>query len=268
MSMVGLSRFLLPGARFVALGSAAVVLALVGCSSDPEPADKYPSVESFCEAKAQTECDQVAAKCAARTEACVVARKFDCQNFVTASKTGTRTYQPKAAESCVSKAGEIFAKNVITPDDTKALAAVCDKVFKGTQAKLQACTSAGDCTGDLICDKGVCADRVEKAKGDFCGNPGEVCDASAYCTQAAAGSLQCAAKKAANETCDAKNPCVDTLRCAGTCADRFPSGGTCDTDADCASGAPFCDLYNGKKCSAGIIPAPGTPACKQLFGGS
>lgn len=255
--------------RFRVLG--AVVLSsfvLAACSSDADPPPKYASVDAFCDAKASAECEKVSASCGVTAAACTSARKSECQKFVASAQTGTRTYQAKAAEGCVDKSREVFAKSPITPDDTKALAATCDPVFRGTQGKLQACTTAGDCANDFICDKGVCADRVEKKQGDFCGNPGEVCDASSYCTQGAAGSLQCAAKKNKTEGCDAKNPCQDSLRCqGGFCADRLGSGEPCGSDLDCGPSAPFCDVYNGNKCSAGIIAAGGTPVCKALFGG-
>jgi hypothetical protein len=255
-----------------ALGSlifTASVLVVPGCSSDPEPGPKYPTVASFCDAKAAAECDTIAAKCAAKPEACAAARKASCEAFVAKVQTGVRTYQPKAAEPCVAKAKEVYAKATITPDDTRALDATCDSVFRGSVAKGKACAGAGECSGDLVCDKGVCADKVEKKTGDFCGNPGEVCDANSYCTAGAApNSIQCIAKKAKGDGCSATDPCNDTLRCNTFCTDRLSSGDACASDADCGSSAPFCDIYNGSKCSAGIIAAPGTPVCAQEFGGT
>lgn len=243
------------------------VLLVSACSSDEEEPVKYPTVDSFCDARAKAECDTIAAKCGAKVEACVAARKTKCQSFVSTAQVGTRTYQPKGGEGCVDKAKEVYGKSIITPTDTKELEETCQKAFRGTKEKLQACASAGDCSGDLICDKTVCADKAEKKTGEFCGNPGEVCDASSYCTAAAGGSLQCAAKKGKGDLCTAKDPCTDALRCNNTCGERFASGEACASDGDCGTGAPFCDTYNGNKCSAGIIAAPGTPVCKAEFGG-
>lgn len=244
------------------------VLLVAACSSDSEPDAKYPSADSFCDAKGKAECETIASKCSARPEACATARKSACQSFVSKSQTGSRTYKAKAAEACVDKAREIYAKSTITPDDTKALDVVCRTVFAGAQQKGQPCAAVGECTGELICDKGVCADRVEKKSGDFCGNPGEVCDASSYCIAGANNAVQCAPKKAKGDGCSAKDPCGETLRCNSFCADRLTSGELCTADTDCAASAPFCDVYNGNKCSAGIIAAPGTPVCAKEFGGT
>lgn len=242
------------------------LVALTACSSSAE-ADKYPTTDAFCDAQAQAECDGNAAKCAATSAACTGARKAACLAFVQSAQTGTRTYQPKAAETCVDTSKSTYAKSTITPTDTDALDAVCELVFRGSQAKLGACTSDGDCADSLICDKNVCADKVEKKLGEFCGNPGEVCDSSSFCAVTGTA-LQCVAKKAQGETCDAKTaPCIDTLRCNTTCSPRFESGESCAANSDCAADAPYCDTYNGNKCSAGIILAPGTAICKAAFGG-
>lgn len=241
------------------------VVFVAACSSDAAP-EKYPTVDAFCDAKSKAECDTIAAKCAAKPEACATARKSACMSFVAKVQTGSRTYQSKAAESCIDKAKEVYAKSTITPDDTKALDVACQKVFAGAQTKGQPCAAPGECSGGLICDKGVCADRVEKKSGDFCGNPGEVCDTTSYCIAGANNAVQCAPKKAKGDGCNAKDPCADTLRCNSFCADRLTSGEACTSDGDCAASAPFCDIYNGNKCSAGIIAAPGTPVCAKEFG--
>lgn len=246
------------------------LVVLTACSSDDEPAAKYPSVDSFCQAKAEQEC-QVATSCAAKVETCTSGRKTLCLDAAGAAQSGPRTYAAKQAETCVNKTKELYAKKgtAITPDDVKKLNEVCDDVFAGARKEREPCTSSAECSGDLICDKTVCAKKVQKNKGDFCGNPGEVCATGSYCSQGSGGALQCIGKKDKGEACDEKAPCLEALRCNATCQDRFGSGETCNPAADeCGTAAPYCDPSIGNKCGPGLIAAPGAAACGECKAGA
>ncbi|MBK6690839.1 MAG: hypothetical protein IPG50_01305 [Myxococcales bacterium] len=252
-----------------ALGTVLFAALVFACSStEEEEAPKYPTVDSMCQARATEEC-QVASKCGAKLETCVASRKATCATSAAASQTGTRAYRAKVGETCVNKAKEVYAKAPITPDDIAKLDETCQKAFQGTQAKLQACTTSYDCDGELICDKQVCAGKVEKKEGEFCGNPGEVCAAGSYCVASAAGALQCAPKKKKGEICDAKSPCLESLRCNNTCLERFGSGEACASNDDCGASAPLCDNINlGSKCGPGVTPVAGVAACKDCPAGA
>jgi hypothetical protein len=239
---------------------------LVACSSESET-PPYPDEQSFCTAKAKEEC-QVAAKCAAREDTCRSLRQGACERSgIDARANGVRKFKAENAKACVDKTHEVYAKDTILPTDIAALDDACGKVWRGDVAKFQPCNLSYDCSDGLICDKGRCGEPVQRATGQPCGNPGETCEASAFCTLKN-GVYQCEAKKAKGETCSASTaPCGPTLRCNNSCIDRFGSGEPCDTNDDCAASAPYCDAYAGRKCSAGLRYGPGYGGC-TLFGGS
>jgi hypothetical protein len=247
---------------FVVLGAA---LTVVACSS--AAADKYPSSDSFCEAKATEEC-QVTARCGVTEGSCLTVRKAACSSFVSSSASGSRQYRPGNAEACINKTHDVYGATApITPTIQGEIDAVCSKVFQGTTKALGACTVTTDCEGDLICDKKLCANKVTKNSGDLCGNPGEICSSGSFCDTFSGGAAQCKPKKARDEACDAeKNPCNESLRCNNTCRDRFVAGESCGSNDDCASSAPFCDPTNSNKCGAGLIFAPGAGSCKAYGG--
>jgi len=252
-------------AKWLGLLGAGVVLAAgaasaIGCSSSET--DKYPSVDSFCAARAQEEC-KAADECGTQVAVCLSQRKASCTSSPAAT---SRPYHSGNAQGCIDKTHDTYAKDTITPDDLAALQTECDKVFQGSATSLGRCDTTQDCSGDLVCDKSVCAKRVEKNPGDFCGNPGEVCGGESYCATTA-GALQCVPRKALNEVCDAKiAPCQTTLRCNGSCQARAESGQACATDDDCAADAPYCDPANGNKCDKGLRFGPGLTACKDYGG--
>jgi hypothetical protein len=242
-----------------------VVFGAVACSSTA--ADKYPSSDSFCDAKAQEEC-QVAARCAATDGNCLAARKSECSKLVSQSAGGTHQYRPGQAEGCVNKTHDVYSRQTpLTPDVQGELAVACAKIFQGTTKSFQTCESTLDCEGDLICDKTFCAAKVTKNGGEPCGNPGEVCNTGNFCDTFSGGVAQCKPRKAKGEACDTtKNPCNESLRCNTSCEERFGSGSSCGSNGDCAPSAPYCDPFNGNKCDAGLIFAPGAGACKAYGG--
>src|SRR5207249_2863256 len=56
-----------------------IVSTLLGAACSSKVADKYPSIESFCQAKAQEEC-QVSPRCGVTAQACQNARAEACTN--------------------------------------------------------------------------------------------------------------------------------------------------------------------------------------------
>ena len=82
----------------------------------------------------------------------------------------------------MNKTNAVYAKALssqATPTDLADMDDVCAYVFQGDSTTT--CTVKYDCAGNKICDKGFCADKVTKNKGQPCGNPGEVCATGSYC---------------------------------------------------------------------------------------
>src|SRR6476620_7084379 len=78
------------------LASGAVV-ALLACSSDAD--EKYGDPNSFCAAKADAECQQLAAGGGASVDSCKTIRTSTCQNSIPAG----RTYTSAKAQECLDK---------------------------------------------------------------------------------------------------------------------------------------------------------------------
>ncbi len=258
--------------RWLSVGSFFAFAALGVAACGGSDSDKYPSPDSFCQAKAQAEC-QVAARCGVSADACTSARKSDCMTKV-AKASANRTYRPANADACVSRTQDVYSSNDpvdpsklhdvdVAADDKDS---ICAKVFTGDVKTLAPCTGDLECEGDLICDKKFCAEKNEKPGGQPCGNPGDVCASGFYC-DVGSTPAQCKAVGAAGAVCDETHPCDASLRCSNNCKDRVQSGGACTTDDDCASSAPYCDPNLGNKCDAGQTFAAGAAACKS-FGGS
>lgn len=227
------------------------------------------TTELFCAQKAESEC-QVAARClTADMAVCLAKRKSACQTFA-ASQTmppTVRVFRPGNVSKCISVTKDTYAKLAPIPAaDLAALDDVCASVFQGDVKKDSECTVKYDCQSGLICDKGLCEPKFIKKKGELCANPGEVCEAGAYCTTF--GALQrCELKKMLGESCDGTAPCVEALRCDGTCKARLGLGETCASSDDCAPAASYCDPSIGKQCYLGLIFAPNASACSD-YGGS
>jgi hypothetical protein len=233
------------------------VVALVACGGDDEGGEKYPSVESFCEAQVKEICAGIAAPCAIADEKC----KSTGKSFCVASASG-KTYQAPAADACVSKTHDVFQQRTITPDQEKELADTCGRVFGGTKKVNEPCKATSECERNLVCGgTGFCGEKTDKSEGQPCNNPGDTCSKDTFC--AGEGNKTCQKKKTMGEICGANTPCQDDLRCAGTCKPKVDPQNPCDVDSDCVATAPYCDPRL-KKC----LPkySPGTQACRD-FGG-
>lgn len=255
-------------ARVLGVMAVGGLLALVACSSDAA-VDRYPSQEAFCNAKAEEECKAVAERCAVSKDACTQKRVAACNAFAGSAVTQGRSYVPSNADHCISKTIELLSGATIARDKEIETLEACDRVFLGTKKETEPCTVAtpdpsrtqpGDCSGDLICDRGFCASKREVEIDKPCGNPGEVCVKGAYCQQRGTSSF-CTAKNAANQSCSADAPCADDLRCVNFCVPKNEAGGVCDTADDCTTG--FCDVASSpRKCAAKSF-ASGAAICKE-----
>jgi hypothetical protein len=239
----------------------------LACSSNA--ADKYPTTESFCAAKAVEEC-QIVSLCAVSLDACKQTRAGLCNAAAVTATSTSRKYTPGNAQACIDKMHTLYGTkgSLIIPADLDAADQVCEHVFSGTVANNAACTTSFDCAStSSICDKGLCGPKTDKKLGDGCANAGEVCtDGLSFCSKTTPN--VCVASKKAGEACDANDPCTSGLRCDVTCQSTFVTGQACKADSDCAASAPFCDRYNGYVCDAGLIFAPSAKALCALYGGT
>jgi len=234
------------------LGVMIASVSALACSS--APADKYPSPDAFCAAKAVEEC-QHAAGCAVPADQCQNARHALCMNDANTAQVEGRKYTSGNVQACVDKTHSIYLKEPITPTDMAEANDVCARVFQGSVAAGGPCTDDYQCSGSAICTKGACGNKVTKNPGDFCGNPGEVCINDSYCS--AAAPVKCLADAKQGEPCNKDIACstagTPALRCLGTCQPVQPAGGKCVTNADCdPKSAPYCDLDNGGVCDDGV----------------
>lgn len=235
------------------LVGAAAFVGLVACGGD-EAEERYPSSDAFCEAKAKEECNAVALQCGATVDACTKGRKSSClQAAATASGEG-RNYKASAAESCIEKTKELFAARTIDPTKEDAQAEACERVFEGVKNKNEACEGDYQCKGTMVCDKSVCADKVERKEGDGCNNAGEVCAKGTYCKPE--GQLKfCKPRLADGQVCNETDLlCKEDLRCAGTCKAKFAVGQPCATTDECAGGTSCTLQGSARTCIASTFP--------------
>ncbi len=254
-----------------------VVLGLFGalgaaCTSTTD-AKPYPDLASFCVAKAKEEC-QIAPTCAVDPTACQTVRSAKCNTEAAAAAAGgTRTYNADNAKDCIDAVHAVYAAGKVLLADLTGAGSMgdkCERVFQGTAEKGKPCTSAFDCVSGRLCApvqpgvaQLVCADKVAKAAGDFCADPGSVCAAGSYCAQATGMAAQCTAEAQMGQPCNAALPCVETLRCsAGVCVPRQVPGQSCTSNGDCSPTAGFCDTYAGSICTVGLTFATGAADCK------
>lgn len=248
---------------------ASVSTLLVGCGGG---STKPLTEDDFCTQKAGKECKTIVDTCSASATDCQAARKQVCLDWVTSIKAvpGTpRKFTEANVGACLSKAESVYKQTLIKPADLAALDDVCEYVFQGDVAKLDACMVKYDCKDkSVLCDKGFCATKQVKPTNEQCSDYGAVCQPAQYCTTVGAAK-KCVDKKGTGEACDAANPCQDTLRCLnGACAPLLKSGDKCCTDSDCPSTgsdpAPYCNPYAGFVCSTGLNFATHSPSCSAF----
>lgn len=245
--------------------SAMGVIGVSACSSSP--AEKYPSVDSFCAAKAEQECTAVSPVCAVSIDACKTKRADVCNVGAGAALAAGRKYTPSRVDDCLDKVKKAYASNVVSPTVYNEMTDACERVFVGSIANFQACKSTYECAGSsAVCDKGLCGDKSTKKLGEGCANPGETCDANSFCTKNAPN--VCAARPSSGQPCSADAPCGAGLRCNVQCVAAARAGDACGVDADCEAAAPYCNHYDGNVCSAGLIFSPAEKALCRDYGGN
>ena len=227
----------------IAFGGA---VALVACTTTE--VDKFASSDSFCSAKADAECAQLAPKCGATVDACKPKRLSACSTAASTAASLGGSYVSSAAQDCIDKISEVYKDKAanVTPATEAEAAKVCERVFKGGKAANAPCANNVECQGSLICDRTVCATEEITKITVACNNPGQICEPGAYCTPQGAVKF-CVAKKVAGDICDANSPCIETLRCVNHCVALESGGQMCGADSDCAAVAPYCDPST-KKC--------------------
>lgn len=242
-----------------------IALVLVACGDEDEPADKYPTADSFCAAKAAEECKVVAVECSVSNDKCADARKGACGAAAGTATEQGRTYRASNAEACLTKTAEVYKDRVIDRAKEEAFEDTCARVFTGTKKENEPCTDAYQCEASLVCDlaKGFCGKKTEKKENEACNNPGDLCAKGSYC-QDRGGNRVCAPKGKLGESCHLKDmPCQEDLRCNGSsCVALIPAGDLCDTSDECVTA--FCNA--DKKCQAKQY-ASETGTCRD-FGGS
>jgi hypothetical protein len=229
---------------------------------------------------------KVADKCGATPDKCALSVKTNCLTAGTAAVSQGRVYTPSLAQACIDQTNKIYGQATINKADLDAWNDACQRVYAGKLNKNDMCQSNDYlCSGSLICDKGHCADKAIVNNGDQCGNAGQICPLSQYCTSQS-GLMLCVDRKTGGAVCAADAECAADFHCAGavgtgasadagadagpttgslTCVASAQAGGACASDSECASTAPLCPASVGK-CLAVISFAAGAPICKDYGG--
>ena len=247
---------------------------LAGCTGkSPEPLPKYPDANSYCNGRAQAECnDAVIAACAVPTkEKCISSRQSACNAAVPAGKS----YDSSKAEDCIAKVGAGYGDAKLTKDEIAAYSEACALLFNGTGIKDSYCMADGDCrvseglrcvllaapaigdanTGQVA---GTCQVPKMAQGGDSCAAVDAMCVAGYHC----GASMHCDINGALGEPCSDALPCKDTFKCsaAGRCEAKLADGTACTTGNQCASS--IC-LEQTNICVSQVTFAPNEPFCVQ-----
>ncbi len=264
------------GTSWLSLGAAVFGLGAVLACSSSTAGPPYPTVQSFCAALAQAEC-QVSAPCGIASNTCETAEAANCELGAAAASTSGRAYNTSNAKACIDLATKTYGATIganpnplVTASALTLLNSTCEDVFAGSVADNLACTSDYDCVNSTsVCTRGFCGPKTSVAKGGDCNNPGDECTDS-YCgpTSAAQGApYQCLPLLADGQACQSNDQCID--RCVGgLCAPLAGPGQSCTTDTDCnpASSSGFCDPYEGYVCDEGETFGPTATALCGNFG--
>jgi len=235
------------------------------CGDDDAAGDKYPTVDSFCAAKAALECSAGSvAVCGVPGDTCKAKRKDAC--VAAGAAAAGRSYTPAKAEACLNLVTDAYA-NPTNKTKYDAYLDTCARVFAGSKTKGQGCTSEFDCSGTLFCylqkATPLCADKSSpKNENDGCANSGDVCGTGLYCELASPP--LCKKERTVGQGCGDTIPCVSGTFCDGTvCQNLLQTGTTCTVDKQCAGN--FCNKDIGNKCAGRQFPSE-TSSCKD-FGG-
>lgn len=233
------------------------------CGGDDPPAEKYPTADSFCIAKAAEECKVVSPVCAVTDGVCNATRKGACLSAASGASGQGRTYTASQAEACIAKTTEVYKDRVVDPVKEKSFNETCERVFAGSKKLSEGCSQIYECASPLVCDveKGACANKIDKKLDEPCNNPGDICGTGLYCQQRGANKF-CTARNKQGDACSAEAPCLETLRCVNQCVPLQKAGEACDTSAECET--KLCN--SDRKCAARLFPTE-NGSCKD-FGGT
>ncbi len=255
------------GLALTALGVGLAVAVAAGCGSSTS--DPYPSVQSFCAAKANAECKVAADTCALTVSDCLSTREATCNTDAAQAAAEGRTYDSGLVPDCLGQIDTAYTDNGgnLSANDYRQVTDLCERVFAGSAKADQACSDDYDCGGSLVCDpiRKACGPRTPTAGGKPCNNPGQICDTGFYCGQdtsagAVSGLYTCLARPTQGQSCSTTVLCIEADYCnGGSCVPGLTSGQPCTADDQCPS-ADICDPYV-KVCDSTIRFAPGATAC-------
>lgn len=267
-----MSNGFLKSALVVGLGA---LVGVVACGSDKDDGDKYPTLASFCSARAKAECtSSVIKNCSLDSvDSCQAKRASVCIN----SKPSGAEYRPSAAEKCLSPVGKAFVDDKITPEEKQSIEVACASLWGGSQGAGTACQHDYECDLDskLLCVKkpgnseGFCNVPREVGPAADCSQPDMVCKVGYYCTPA---DKTCGELRRKGSECSPTTPCQDGLRClveegsaTGTCVDKLGPNSECtvEKEYECASG--ICSLLLSEyKCLNNLHLSPNEPTCSDF----
>jgi hypothetical protein len=263
------------------VGTGLTALLIGGCSSASSP---YPDQNTFCLAKAESECNSPASTAAGGIEGvcgtastCVNARQAVCNEYANAALAGgMRTYSPSGATACIAAVQSAYA--VTTPaaasvpySTLQQLNLTCEQgVFPGTVQAMGACQTSDDCgvdaTGNpMICSPVnpgskvlECATAIPVSAGQPCANFGSQCADGTYCLGSSTTPYTCQNGAPVGGSCTATHGCGTGAYCStnageteGSClAVSAQEGVACSSDVSCGGGG-----------SPGSTPTTSFPYC-------
>lgn len=238
--------------RILIVPFAAASIIALGCAGPESIASECATLTSFCQARAQTECNaEVVASCQVKdTATCVTQRANACQQ---AAPQGT-VYVPAAGPACLQAVATAYATATLTADALATVATTCEPVFSGPGAARAQCTVDYDCAlaDGLRCliplgqTQGKCLVPNIIPAAEPCPGEADVCSGTYFCDPQ---SQVCLAESAQGATCEPDmQPCMPGLFCPGglfsTCSALGASGNACLADTDCTSN--LCDKAIGQ----------------------
>lgn len=211
--------------------------------------------EAYCTTAAKASCPLLvdcchAVKFDADVTACEKNYVKSCEEDRRAKVAAGRTYDAKAASSCLS-AKIRYSKGcavAMVPyhsmdDELWAAVKACSQVWQGATALGGACSADSECAGaepgvQVGCyiappaSSGVCRTRRRLAEGEGCADGLDFCGGGLVCAPSGTGTRRCVRRGALGESCSpfAWPSCVDGLTCdptTNTCAPPRPVGAAC-----------------------------------------
>ena len=272
------------------IGIVAAVVMGVGCAAsgagDPPPPDpahqKIDSIASYCQARAQAECnDTVVAKCAVNdAKSCAAARASSCTRT---APQGTELVTAQAP-ACIQLVMNAYGDAVLTGDELKKIDAACGPaLFSGPGGARSPCTTSYDCRSidGLSCvippsstqpdASGKCMKLQPVPASGACPGEADQCPDGYFCDPKA---KICQPEADSGEPCDPVNhPCKNGMVCplnpfaGGTCQGKWTEGHPCRADSDCDSNicARQPAAIDGN-CSDSIVLSPLDGACAIFKG--